>query len=169
MSDILVLNSSYLPVAKTNAERSILLILLNKAYSIKDSDIVFRSPTFSINVPEAIVLKEYNLFRREKIIPTKKNVMNLYNHTCQLCGENQRNLLTLEHVIPRSRFRKVARERNLCYDVSDFQNVTVLCRECNVTKSDKLPEEMGWNFKAKEPISALVWDWAALYDLGIKE
>jgi len=167
MNDILVLNQSYLPLAKTNHERAIILILLDKAFSIKDSDKVLRSVYTEIKVPEIIVLKDCGYFRRNLPLPTRKNVLREFSHTCQHCQEQRRDRLSLEHIIPRSRFSKIKKDRDLDYLVSDWKNLSILCRDCNVTKSDKLPEEIGWDLVGREPVGDLVWDWEKLFDLGM--
>lgn len=167
MSEILVLNNSYMPIAKTNWERAIILMLLGKAVSVKDSNIEVKSQNLSIKIPEIISLKEVNYVRRQPLACTKKAVFRRDNYTCQMCGEDDRAKLTLEHLIPRSRWNKISKERNLTYGLGSWENLCTLCKFCNSkVKANSLPEEIGWEFTAKAPLTDFDIDWDALLSMG---
>jgi 5-methylcytosine-specific restriction endonuclease McrA len=165
-SSILVLNKSYVPIGKTDMERSIVLIILGKARSIKDSDVEIRSPNFSIKVPEAIVLTDCNLFiKHTQGKPTKKRVLALYKNTCVFCGDSRKDRITLDHLYPRSRFKELKEQFNLDFDVDDLENTVAACRDCNVRKGDKTLDELGWPPITAKPHSDLTFDWSKLWDL----
>lgn len=167
MSDILVLNQSYMPIGKTTWDRAIVLVLLCKAFSIKDSDKEIRSQYVNIKIPEILVLKDVSYYKHKTPPPTKKNIFIRDNHTCLRCGEKRRENLSLEHLIPRSRFQKISKERNLEYGQNSYQNLATLCKSCNSDKDNRLPEEIGWDIKVGEPVSEVLIDWATLFDLGV--
>ncbi len=167
MSEILVLNNSYLPIAKTSWERALILLVLDKAFSIKDSDREVRSQFLSLKIPEVIVLKEVSYFCNKIPPPTKKNIFQRDGHKCLRCGEIRRERLSLEHLIPRSRFIKVSKERDLHYGVNSYENLCCLCKSCNSDKDNRLPEEIGWDIKVGAPPPELVINWAELYDIGM--
>lgn len=163
MSEVLVLNSSYLPIAKADVERSVILILLSKAFSIKDTDKEIRSQHLTIKVPEIIVLKDVNYIKRGVMGFTKKAVMVRDSHKCQLCGETDRYKLTLEHLIPKSRWAKISAERNLPYSMNSYENCAILCKKDNSWKGDRTPEEIGWDFVGKAPLTHLDINWDEIF------
>lgn len=165
---VLVLNSSYLPIAKTNFERATILILLDKAFSVKDSDREIRSQYLTIKIPEAIVLKDVNYYEHKVPPPTKKNIFIRDGYKCLRCGEQRRERLSLDHLIPRSRFKKIAKERNLEYGENSYENLACLCKDCNSWKDNRTPEEIGWNIKVGKPVSELMLNWQQLWDMGMK-
>lgn len=162
--EILVLNNSYMPIAKTNPERAICLLLLGKAFSIKNSGKVMKSPTVEVEVPEILVLKDVNYIKRHFTSYTKKAVLRRDNYTCQMCGETKRDLLTLEHLIPKSRWEKISKERCLTYSRDSFENTCILCKFCNHrVKSNSLPEEIGWEFVARSPLTDFDINWDEIF------
>lgn len=156
-----------MPIAKTNPERAICLLLLGKAFSIKNSGKVMKSPTIEVEIPEVLVLKDVNYIKRHFTSYTKKAVLRLYDYKCCMCGESDRTKLSLEHLIPKSRWNKIAKERNLEYGLNSFDNCVILCKKDNQWKSDALPEEIGWDFKPKYPLNDFDIDWNVIFDLGV--
>lgn len=167
MYEVMVLNQSYMPIAKTNAERAIVLILSDKGFSIKDTDKVLRSQHITINIPEILVLKDCGYFKKEIVPFSRKAVLIRDSWKCVYCGDSRRHLLTLDHVIPRSRWDKISRERELTYAKDSFNNCVCACKDCNVRKSANLPEELGWpKVEPKEPVGELIMNWEKLFDIG---
>jgi 5-methylcytosine-specific restriction endonuclease McrA len=163
MKEIVVLNNSYLPIARTTVEKAIVLLVLNKAITIKESDQVIRSQYLTINIPEVIVLKDVSYIHRIPVAYSKKAVFRRDNYTCQMCGTTERYSLTLEHLVPKSRWEEVSKARELHYKLNSWQNTCCLCNSCNRKKSDKLPEEINWNYIAKEPIADFTIDWEEIF------
>jgi 5-methylcytosine-specific restriction endonuclease McrA len=163
MKEIVVLNTSFLPIARTSVEKAVILIVLNKAFSLKDTKEVIRSQYLTINVPEVIVLKDVSYVHKIPVAYSKKAVFRRDNYTCQMCGSKDRNKLTLEHLIPKSRWKEVSEKRQITYKVNSWLNTCCLCSDCNRTKSDKLPEEINWEYTAKEPVTDFIIDWDELF------
>lgn len=163
MKEIIVLNNSYLPIARTTVEKAITLLLLQKAISIKDSDQVIRSQYLTINIPDVIVLKDVSYIHKIPVAYSKKAVFRRDNYTCQMCGCTDRQKLTLEHLIPRSRWEEVSKKRQLEFKLNSWHNTCCLCSICNRKKSNKLPEEIGWNFIAREPVTDFIIDWEEIF------
>lgn len=164
MKEVVVLNNSYLPIARTTVEKAITLLLLQKAISLKDTDQVIRSQYLTINIPDVIVLKDVSYIHRIPVAYSKKAVFSRDNYTCQMCGCTERQKLTLEHLIPKSRWEVISKKRQLTYKVGSWENTCCLCRHCNqFVKGNKLPEEIGWNFVGRQPISDFVINWDEIF------
>lgn len=59
----------------------------------------------------------------------KLRVLDKFKWKCAQCGENRRNLLTVDHIIPISKG-----------GTSHMSNLQCLCKRCNGTKSDTVPD-----------------------------
>lgn len=165
-SNILVLNKSYVPIGKTDYQRAIVLIILGKAKSIKDSDNEVKSPNFSIKIPEAIVLTDCNVFlKNTEGRPTKKKVFQRDNFKCCYCSENRREKLTIDHVYPQSRFEDLKKKYNLDYEKGSWANVVTCCKDCNLRKDNKTLEELDWPPIKVNTYSGLAFDWEKLFDM----
>lgn len=71
---------------------------------------------------------------------SRKNIFLRDAHTCQYCGEQfEPKRLTCDHIIPRSRG-----------GITEWSNIVTSCIDCNLRKSDKLPEEVKM-FPMKRP------------------
>ncbi len=153
---VLVLNKSWTPVSVTTVKRSLRLLFVGSArfvctetYSIfeledwveRDSDRYIKSTGLAIPVPEVLVLSTYNSVPNDKSSFSKKNVYKRDRYLCQYCGEFPGiELLTIDHVIPKSRGGK-----------STWENCVVACSACNTRKSDKPLAESGMAL-LKEPV-----------------
>lgn len=75
-------------------------------------------------------LHEYRDKRRARTIrgSVKKDVMARDNYQCQYCGATDD--LAIDHIFPFSRGGS-----------NEYDNLQVLCRSCNSSKSDSIPEE----------------------------
>jgi 5-methylcytosine-specific restriction endonuclease McrA len=165
MKEIIVLNNSYLPIARTTIEKAICLLVLQKAISVKDTDEVIRSQFLNIKIPEVIMLKDCSYVHTIPLAYSRKAVFKRDNYTCQLCGNNDKKSLTLEHLIPKNRWKELSEKRQLTYNVNSWENTCCLCKDCNQKKSNKLPEEIGWSFTARRPINDFDIDWEKIFML----
>lgn len=143
MESILVLNADYTPINITDLKRAFNLIYKGKAEIIKHniiSPIVtelrnFKRPTIIrllryISIPfRKVNLNRQNIFRRDKF-------------KCVYCGENVKNKLTIDHVIPKSKGGK-----------NTWQNLVTCCKSCNIKKDNKTLEEveMSLNYTPYRP------------------
>ena len=92
-------------------------------------DRYIHSPSITLNVPSVIILNEY---KRPKRFPVYNRDMIFLRdeYTCQYCGldaykENCRDLLTLDHYIPKSKGGK-----------TNFENIVTACMSCNMEKAN---------------------------------
>jgi 5-methylcytosine-specific restriction endonuclease McrA len=63
---------------------------------------------------------------------SKKNILKRDGYTCQYCGRNGGERMTIDHVIPRARGGRTV-----------WDNVVSACRACNLRKGGRSPDEAG--------------------------
>lgn len=148
-SSVLVLNRHWTAVHVTNARRALVLLfgdharVVTEDYSthtfeswrdlsaVSDTLRKISTPAYRIDVPEVILLTQFNKFPPRQVKFSRRNIYVRDNYTCQYCGRvPPRDELTIDHVIPRSRGGK-----------STWENVVLACMSCNTRKSDKLLHE----------------------------
>lgn len=125
----LVLNAdyrplSYYPLSLWCWQDSIKSVFLDRVTIVNNYDRVIRSPSFSINLPSVVALKNY-INPQSNPHFTRFNVFLRDKFSCQYCGS--KNDLTFDHLLPRSRGGK-----------TDWDNVVTACSECNVKKGGRL-------------------------------
>lgn len=159
MSDVLVLNRSFLAVQVITWQRALSLVYLDHArvvdedyrtYSFEDwrelSSMIadnpsgyIHTPSFRIAIPDVIALRYFDGLPKSEVKFTRRNIYEHYNHRCAYCGHKYNTSdLNLEHVIPRSRGGK-----------TDWANVVTACIACNLKKGSRLPEEAGMKLLVK--------------------
>ena len=130
---VLILNQTFEPFQVCSARRAVILLYAGKAERVEDTSRVFRSPSTSFVLPSVIRLHR---FVRRPVQPTiafnKKNILKRDAHTCQYCGRNGGERMTIDHVIPKSLGGRTV-----------WENVVSACRACNLRKGNKPPEEVG--------------------------
>lgn len=128
---VAVLSKDYEPLTYCDVERAIVLLYLNKAESIKDSNQFLRSVTSIFRVP-AVIRLLYKTAKR--FIPTikysRRSIHQRDNYTCQYCGHTKD--LSIDHIMPVSRGGK-----------STWENTVTACQKCNSKKGSRTPEEAG--------------------------
>jgi len=160
MQSCVILNGDYSYLNTVSWQKAIKLLVKGKASVLKYSEVVIKSAeNFVMRVP--IVMKLIKLIRtiyRTRVPFSKKNVMIRDDYVCQYCGTSTG--LTIDHVIPVSRGGK-----------SEFENCVTACKNCNNTKSNKLPSECHMYLK-KKPISPTISEFtrikamkAGVYDI----
>jgi 5-methylcytosine-specific restriction endonuclease McrA len=133
MSDVLMLNADFspfsvAPLSTLSWKDAVKLVWLDQVKILEHYDDWFvHSPSVTIQVPSIVVSKEYvKTSRRVKF--NKNNLVLRDEFTCQYCiQEFDKNSLTMEHVIPRSRGGKTS-----------WENVCMACSKCNSAKGNKL-------------------------------
>lgn len=134
-SRVLLLNATFEPLCFVSLNRAIVLVLKNKAEIIEqveglDSRLTVRAEKTSLPFPSVIRLVSYiRLPYRAHIPLTRRSLLARDNHTCQYCGNTDRNL-TLDHVVPRSRGGR-----------TEWTNIVAACGPCNRKKGNKLSAE----------------------------
>lgn len=142
---VLVLNNSFKPLHVCTARRAIILLYTGKAERIEDGSRVIRSPSLAIIIPAVIRLHRYV---KRPVVPTvsfnKKNILKRDAYTCQYCGRNGGERMTIDHVIPRSQGGRTV-----------WDNVVSACRACNVKKGSKPLHEVNMSLlrRPAKPVS----------------
>jgi 5-methylcytosine-specific restriction endonuclease McrA len=130
----LVLNAdcrplSYYPLSLWNWQDTVKAVFLDRVNILAHYDQLVRSPTFEMRLPSVISLKQYVPAARRPAF-TRFNVFLRDRFTCQYCGTNKLDMLTFDHVIPRSRGGKTT-----------WENIVAACAPCNLKKGGMLPRE----------------------------
>ena len=136
---VVVFSRNYLPIARINIKRAIVLLVTGQAesldFSTKQWEI--RSPNLILQVPEHIRLVTGNPERHWKVPPVnRRELLKRDNHTCQYCGSTKR--LTIDHVLPRSKGGQ-----------HTWDNVVAACERCNQIKGDRFLHETGMTLRTK--------------------
>ena len=143
-SEVLVLNAGFIPIRITSVKEAICLLTSEKAVSVVEEDRYVRSPSLSIRIPSVISVIGYSSFPRKKVAFSKLNVIYRDDMACQYCGHRfSMRELTVDHVIPRSRW-EVITGRELTDGFSSWKNLVCACRWCNSRKGNRLMSEIGW-------------------------
>ncbi len=130
---VLVLNASYEPINIVSARRAIKLVMKGAAYVELPSPHVIRTVLGGIPVPSVVRLLVYRKMPRLNRSVSRKSILLRDRHTCQYCNRSLApKLLTLDHVVPRSRG-----------GAGTWENLVAACYVCNNRKADRTPAEAG--------------------------
>lgn len=132
-SKVLILNQTFEALQVCGARRAVVLLYTGRAERVEDTTWVLRSPSVVFPVPSVIRLHRYV---RKPPLQTlsfnKKNILKRDGHTCQYCGRNSGERMTIDHVLPRSLGGRTI-----------WENVVSACRACNLRKGNRTPPEAG--------------------------
>ena len=143
-NDVLVLNSGFIPIRISNVREAVCLISARKAVAVVEENAFIRSPSNSLRVPSVISILGYNSFPKRKVAFSKLNVLYRDDMICQYCGRRfSVRDLTVDHVIPRSRWEQIT-GKSPREGFSSWQNLVCACRWCNNRKGNRLLAEIGW-------------------------
>lgn len=137
----LVLNAdfrplSYHPLSLWSWQDAVKAVFLGRVTILSEYDRTVRSPTFEMNLPSVIALKDYVSASRYPAF-TRFNVFLRDAFTCQYCRKSYpTHELTFDHVIPRVRG-----------GMTTWQNVVTACSKCNSHKGSKTLGECGLNLR----------------------
>ena len=125
----LVLNAdfrplSYYPLSLWRWQDSIKAVFLQRVSIVSSYKRKVRSPSFEMNLPSVIALKNY-IKPSEYPNFTRFNVFLRDKFTCQYCGN--KNDLTFDHLLPKSKG-----------GLTNWENVVTACSVCNVKKGGGL-------------------------------
>jgi len=151
MSDTLVLNAYYEPVARVPWHRAITLLwesrqaeIDNRNYKLKIElvkeyqDWTVHSASQEWKVPSIIRWVKSTPRRKKAIKFSRENIYLRDGGKCQYCGvglsrdQKSPDCFTYDHVIPRAKGGQTR-----------WENVVTCCIPCNQKKSDKLPNQAG--------------------------
>ena len=132
MGQVLVLNATYEPLSVVSVKRAVVLLLKERAELVEAAEARLRAENFSLPLPLVIRLVYFVKIPRRMSLPvTRRTVLARDHYTCQYCGlEPARQMLTLDHVLPRSRGGKTT-----------WDNVVTACQKCNGRKGNRTPDE----------------------------
>lgn len=128
---VLVLNQTFEPLQVCSAKRAIILLFAGKAEQVEDSGNLLRSPSRAFILPSVIRLHRYVRKPTRAVIAfNKKNLLRRDAFTCQYCGRDGGERMTIDHVIPKSLGGKTI-----------WENVVTSCQACNCKKGNKTLHE----------------------------
>lgn len=146
---VLVLNASMIAVDTCTVRRAILDILRNIAVPVKETEGLIRSQHLALPVPRIIAQRNYYRIPRYDQKTSKINIIYRDDQTCAYCGKRfVVSELTVDHVIPRSRWKKTMGDHPP-YDFNSWWNLVTACRRCNSVKANRLLQEIGWKLRKK--------------------
>ena len=130
----LVLNAdyrplSYYPLSLWCWQDAVKSVFLDRVSIVTNYDRIIRSPSFQMNLPSVIALKNFVKPQKNPNF-TRFNVFLRDKFTCQYCG-NKKDL-TFDHLLPKSKGGE-----------TNWGNVVTACSICNVKKGGKLYGKSG--------------------------
>jgi len=124
---VLILNQTFEPLHVCSARRAVILLFTGKAERVEDTSRVIRSPSTVLLLPSVIRLHRFVRKPEQPSISfNKKNILKRDAQTCQYCGRNGGERMTIDHVIPKSLGGRTV-----------WENVVSACRACNLKKGNK--------------------------------
>jgi 5-methylcytosine-specific restriction endonuclease McrA len=147
---VLTLNSGMIPIDICNVKEAIVLQILEKAEAIKvDSQQKIHSQFLTLPLPRVIMLFNFHKIPRKKVVYSRLNIIYRDDMLCQYCGKRfKMDELTVDHVIPLSRWDSVPRNRRP-ENPNSWENQVCACRRCNTVKGNKLICECGFSLLRK--------------------
>jgi hypothetical protein len=136
MDKVLVLNSDYTPINVTSVIRGYNLVLKGKAEILKTSDIPIITGSAPEIRPLIIRLLSYVKFRVRNLKINRHRIFKRDNYKCAYCESSKH--LTIDHIQPKSRGGG-----------NTWTNLVTCCRNCNLIKDNKTPEEANMKLKYK--------------------
>jgi 5-methylcytosine-specific restriction endonuclease McrA len=137
--ETLVLDQSYLPVARVHWQRAITLFFMGKVEIVDEyEDQEIHSMTFSMKMPSIVRFIRSIRSKKKAVKFSRENVYARDKGKCQYCGHLvARHEATYDHVVPRAAGGK-----------TEWNNVVICCYTCNQKKSCRTPEQAGMRLKA---------------------
>ncbi|NTU86086.1 MAG: HNH endonuclease [Chloroflexales bacterium] len=129
---VLVLNTTYEPLAIVTLKRAMRLLTTRKAEVVEAGTNPLRSARDEIATPLVVRLLRYAHTRRMRRPQVSRALVLMRDgESCQYCGcRPSRAELTLDHIVPRAQGGQTS-----------WENVVAACRDCNARKADRTPEQ----------------------------
>jgi 5-methylcytosine-specific restriction endonuclease McrA len=126
---VLILNADYSAISICTVPKAFLLVYLNKAELVADSEkYQIRTIDRAYPSPSIIRLNKYVNVPYKSVILNRNNIFKRDDNACTYCGSPKD--LTLDHVMPKSRGGKTS-----------WENLITACKRCNSKKGHQTPEE----------------------------
>ncbi len=142
MSEVLVLNSDYVPINVTSLHRGFRLVFKGKA-EIVSADVLHPIHTAYKEFVRPLIIRllNYVKYRLRKIRTNRRRLYQRDGNRCGYC--NSTHTLTIDHVIPKSKGGS-----------NDWTNIVTCCYKCNLKKADRTPQEAEMTLLVKlyEPV-----------------
>ena len=141
-SPVLTLNSGMIPIHICNVKEAVILQVLNKAEAIKvDENYTIHSQYLSIPLPRVIMLFNFHKIPKKQVVYSRLNIIYRDDMRCQYCGGRYTmDQLTVDHVIPLSRWESIAQNKKPL-NPNSWENQVCACKICNARKGNKLLTE----------------------------
>lgn len=155
--NVLVLNSSFLPIQTTSVKKAIKMIYRGVATVEKYSSVVWKSVSTEVVVPTVIRLICFFKLPVRTHRLSKKNIFLRDQYLCQYCEmAGTERSLTVDHIMPKSRGGS-----------SKWDNLVTACKKCNSKKADRTPEEANMKLLKKPTKSGIHTQTTLLRNKGI--
>lgn len=142
MSQSLVLNASFEPLAMVPQRRALVLVLEGKAELVEKDSKIIRSVAAAFNLPKVIRLLRYVKvgFRKGPRRPTLQGLILRDGAPCAYC--QVRTATSVDHIIPRAQG-----------GAHTWMNTCAACDRCNNRKGDRTPAQANMRLQVtpKEP------------------
>lgn len=131
---------------------------------IRDGDEFVNTPNAVFRLPPIIICAKFNkIIHKRVIFPTKTNIWQRDNYTCQYTGKKlTKDELTVDHVLPSSRGGE-----------NSWENLVTCDKALNIWKSDRTPKECNLKLlnKPVKPKNGMVFsflreEWKMFVDGG---
>lgn len=132
--ETLVLDTSYIPVARVHWQRALTLLFMGKVEIVEEyEDREIRSVTMVLKMPSVVRFIRAMRAKKKAIKFSRENVYSRDNGKCQYCGNKvPRASLTYDHVVPRAQGGK-----------TEWTNIVIACGTCNQKKGNRTPAQAG--------------------------
>ena len=114
---------SYYPLSLWSWQDTIKAVFLERVNVVNHYDHVVRSPSFEMQLPSVVSLKDYVVQNCNPAF-TRFNLFLRDEFTCQYCGS--KGDMTFDHVVPRARGGRTT-----------WENVVASCSPCNLHKGSR--------------------------------
>lgn len=147
----LLLNADFTPLRIISWQKAMILCMKKNYKTNYGIEIIYYHNNIKIQgannkeymLPSVVrTLKFFNSYNKY-INFSRNNILIRDNYTCQYCGDKlSKSQLTLDHIIPRSRYHNKNK--------TNWLNIVASCRKCNAVKGNKTPNEANM-FLINEP------------------
>lgn len=137
--ETLVLDPSYMPVARVHWQRAVTLFFMGKVEIVEEyEDKEIKSVTFSIKMPSVVRFLKAIRGKKKAIKFSRENVYARDNGQCQYCASKiTRAEATYDHVTPRAQGGQ-----------TNWENIVIACVPCNQKKGGKTPTQAGMKLRS---------------------